>query len=508
MPDVVDAPRDAPRERFPTAAQALGLVLAYFAVQTLVRTAVSGSADLDESEQLVLTQKLAWGYGSQPPLYTWLQCLAFGIFGVSIFALALLKNILLSGTYVFTYLNARIITGRHAAGLAAAAALLFIPQIAWESQRDLTHSVLASTCAGASLFCFLKLRERRSLARYLLFGLCGGLGLLSKYNYALLLAGLLIAALTIAELRPIVLDRRALLALVAIVLLVLPNALWILEHRDLAFQAAGKFHIEPSRGWLSSVGAGFGSVLKSTATFLGPLTLIFAILFRKRTAAAPAKSEYVQLLTRMLLVVYVALLFAVLVVGVSDIRERWLQPMLVCAPVLAVTLVRERLNASRLKIVLALAAVVMIGVIAAVPGRILLAERLQRTEPLNRPYPTLARQLRTRLGSAPLVVADTRLLAGNLRLNLPGWHIFVTPDLAALLADPRQPCVVVWDAMPRKAIVGPATDFVPAGPPEPLREFARQRGVENPDPSRMEFISATFQYHRQRQMWVGVLELP
>src|SRR6185295_14893429 len=154
----------------------LGLILVYFALQVVGRVVLSPSADLDESEQLVLTQKLSWGYNSQPPLYTWLQFFAFQLFGVSIFSLALLKNLFLLGTYVFTYLNARALARSHAAGVAAAAALLFIPQIAWESQRDLTHSVLASMFAGATLFCFLQLHSRRTVGRYALLGLCAGLG--------------------------------------------------------------------------------------------------------------------------------------------------------------------------------------------------------------------------------------------------------------------------------------------------------------------------------------------
>jgi len=183
---------------------------------------------------------------------------------------------------------------------------------------------------------------------------------------------------------------------------------------------------------------------------------------------------------------------------VTDIRDRWFAADPRLRAGLCPRALQPRLDRARLKRLLIAAAVVMAGVSAAIPGRILLAERFHRTEPLNRPYSLLARQLPGSIGSALVVVTDTKLLAGNLRLNLPE-KIFVTPDLTGLIAEPRRPGVLVWDAMPRKA----NTETVPSGPPESLREFAKQRGVADLDGSRVEFISATFNYHRARQMSVG-----
>src|SRR5215813_297968 len=84
---------------FPTARQFFGVLLLYFVIQIILRIWISSSLDLDESEQLVLTQKLSWGYGSQPPLYTWIQFGFFKLFGPSVLGLSLLKNILLFCTY-------------------------------------------------------------------------------------------------------------------------------------------------------------------------------------------------------------------------------------------------------------------------------------------------------------------------------------------------------------------------------------------------------------------------
>jgi len=68
---------------------ALGI---YFLLQLFVRLLVSHGLELDEAEQLLLTQHLGLGYGSQPPLYTWMLSGLFALFGVNIFSLALLKT--------------------------------------------------------------------------------------------------------------------------------------------------------------------------------------------------------------------------------------------------------------------------------------------------------------------------------------------------------------------------------------------------------------------------------
>src|SRR6185369_2067422 len=96
-------------------------------------------------------------------------------------------------TCMLTFASARKLTRWEPAAVAAALSLFLLPSFAWESQRDLTHSVLASTCAVATLFCLVELLSTRQLKWYLGFGLCGGLGILSKYNYALWFVGLLMA---------------------------------------------------------------------------------------------------------------------------------------------------------------------------------------------------------------------------------------------------------------------------------------------------------------------------
>ena len=67
--------------------------LAFFALaHIVVRVAASPALKWDEAEQMLWTQQLSMGYGSQPPLYTWLQWLVNQVVGPSVLSLSVLKH--------------------------------------------------------------------------------------------------------------------------------------------------------------------------------------------------------------------------------------------------------------------------------------------------------------------------------------------------------------------------------------------------------------------------------
>src|SRR4051812_44361376 len=115
--------RQLPAEasRLPTAGQFLFLLAAYFGLQVIARSFISEAVGIDEADQLVRGQSWSWGYGPQAPLYTWLMTLFLKTFGSSIFSLTLLRELMLFGIYVLTYLNGRTLTRSHLCGVVAAA---------------------------------------------------------------------------------------------------------------------------------------------------------------------------------------------------------------------------------------------------------------------------------------------------------------------------------------------------------------------------------------------------
>ena len=62
----------------------------------------------------------------------------------------------------------------------SALSLMLLPQIAWESHRALTHSVLATALAALTCLVFVARTLPGRRGGYLLFGVVAGLGILSR----------------------------------------------------------------------------------------------------------------------------------------------------------------------------------------------------------------------------------------------------------------------------------------------------------------------------------------
>ena len=158
-------------------------IVTYFCLHILLRVMISPTLDYDEAEQALLSQWLLPGYTEQPPLYTWIQHLLFQLFGENAFAISLLKNSLLLLTYLFVLLSGRLLFSSPLLPILASASLLLIPQIGWESQRDMTHTTLVTCSAAATLWLLLRLLKTNRPVDYLLLGLGMGVGFMSKANY-------------------------------------------------------------------------------------------------------------------------------------------------------------------------------------------------------------------------------------------------------------------------------------------------------------------------------------
>src|SRR5262249_13183646 len=97
---------------------------------------------------------------------------------------------------------ARQVLRRQDRAVLAALSPLLIPAIAWNSVNYLTHTLLLCALCLATVCCVLRLSQarrlcygRRGWGGYALLGVCVGMGVLSKYNYAVFAAALLLAAL-------------------------------------------------------------------------------------------------------------------------------------------------------------------------------------------------------------------------------------------------------------------------------------------------------------------------
>lgn len=301
------------------------LLAAYALVQMVLRVLIGPSLELDEAEAFLHGQRLAWGYGPQPPLYFWLQWGFLQVLGPTILALAALKAVLLGATLVLTFELMRRAVPTAPAGVAALS-LSLLPQVLWESQRALTNSVLALALAVAAALLFLIVLERGRRRDGLLWGVVVGLAVLGKANAAVWAGGLLLAAALgpswRGRLRP---GPLAAAGLGAGAVLAGPVA-WMLLNPDLATASAGKFGLAPSG--LAARVEGLGSLLLATLSFLALAILVIGgtLLLGRSPGGRVAVVPPLRLLARAVALSLLLVAAGVLLSGATAVKDRWLLP--------------------------------------------------------------------------------------------------------------------------------------------------------------------------------------
>ena len=423
------------------------IIASFFLASFVIRVILSGGLELDESEQLLLTQTWRWGYGPQPPLYVWLQSLFFNLFGVSILSLALFKNLLLFVTFSFIYLIARETSGNRGLARMAVLSLFLSPQYGWEFNRTLTHTVLATAAAAALLVCILDLEKKRTAFKYTLMGLVAGFGLLGKYNFVLLLAALLIAGLSLPGWRGIILDRRILLSLAATTVMGAGHLLWILKNQATAVSFTGKLEISQDPGLLV-YGHGIVNLIIASIGLFWPLLIVYIFFLRpsgstRQTVRGGGNIQ--SLLGRTMVITLGICIVIVFTTHLTRFNDRWLAPLLFFLPVYLITRYRSRITGPRSTAFVSLAATVMILLLALFPARVLLASRTGKALRLNYPYGALSSGLRASGFTGGNILAQNHRVGGNLRLHFPGSSINV-PGRPHVPLREREPLLIAWNA--------------------------------------------------------------
>lgn len=395
---------------------------AYFVLQIVLRTGLSYPLNLDEAEQAFEFQQLRLGYDTQPPLYAWLQWIMFSVFGLNLFALSALKNLLLFAAYVGMFQLARPMIGTTGA-MAVSISLLLFPEIGWEAQFDRTHSVLLAALACATLWCYFALLRKPGIGRYACFGLLVGLGLQSKYNFALFLASLASASLLVPEHRQILWNRKVWIAVAVALLCMLPHGFWLLNNLDTATrETLDKMRIDnPDAGYMRSVAVGLGNMLLAPLAFITPLWIVYGLACRgyfKRTAIDwrnPGARFFI-----FLYLAFFAWMTALVLSGeVSSIKPRWTQAVLLSLPLAFFVVLPEFAQAAVFRRIVRASVVIAIAMMLAIPLRLYLGPAVGRYMRAHDPYPQLSAELARQFPQARILIAGDRLLAGNLYFERP-----------------------------------------------------------------------------------------
>ncbi len=416
------------------------VALVYFLLHFCLRLWVSPALERDEAEQAVLAQHFALGYGTQPPLYTWLQMLFFAIFGTHLATLLFFKTTLLFLLTVFFFLIAKETLLDEELAMLATASLAFLPQIAWEGQRDLSHTVLATTMGTALLFSFFCFYNKPSFGRSIILGLCMGLGFLSKYNIVFLQAGLALATLATPQARRLLLEHKNHVKTIALTAfcVILPHLVWLLLHHFESQALIKEIGIQNTAiaPWKSMVEAFYTLFL-----FLTPFWFFFSVSFFKNIHLRFTTSKS-RLLGSALLACFFTLEVFMVVAGMIKLKPRWFDPLFFAMPIVFFAFVHKPLATWSKKLYLGIFILTITGYLIGMPARVILSQNHGRFEELNAPVDQWVQAIAAAGFKKGLIIAESQWLAGNLKIYFPESQAY--PAWADIQIKEPQSILVVW----------------------------------------------------------------
>ena len=301
----------------------------YILILFTLKVAQPYSLSPDEAEQMILTQGWAWGYGTQPPLYTWLQILVFEITGPGRFGLAVLKHGLLLAIYLGVWRLARMVgADQRVAGVAMLGTLL-IPTLLWSAQRDLTHTVLAVAVSIWVVIAALLALRTQTWVTFALVGVLAAASILSKWNVVFVILGGAVAILSMPQAR----TWRWWISVGVIVALMIRPAMWMLDHWTIATSGIARFDATDGPG----MGAAAQALVSFVQGLLADYALVALLLLICFGLPAWGRADWpIRLIRRMILAAIGIIIMAALGSGATVIHQRWVLPPLVFAPMVAV----------------------------------------------------------------------------------------------------------------------------------------------------------------------------
>lgn len=307
----------------------------YLLVHFVLRVLEGEALRWDESEQTLFSQCLALGYNDQPPVYTWLLWIVFQVTGVSLLGLHVLKSLILTAFYIGIFSAARKLAGPKFAILGTLS-LLLTPYFAWTALIDGAHTLFVAAFVPITLLVMLQLLERPTSGGFALLGLVVGLGVLAKYNFAIMAIAIPLSLLTMPAYRSRLRDPRLLWSIAVAAIVVLPHAWWVHGHWHLVSERPMvRSGVIESSGFWDRIFLGLTNLSRTSLLLVGSLLVVLIACFPKdcaRILKQPARSDQVRWLGRWIAIVFAILLVLVLL-GVTKFRTHWLIPLLVLFPV-------------------------------------------------------------------------------------------------------------------------------------------------------------------------------
>lgn len=296
----------------------------YAAINAAISLSMGPALALDEVKLNVFTQSLETGYlPDNPPLFEWTLIAAQRLFGPALASFVALKAAYLVAAILFTFLAVREASGEARTGAVAAFLLPLLPPIGWSFHQTLTHSTALVAAIALFWFALLRLRRKQGLADYALLGAAIGIGLLSKYSFALAAAITLVAAMMRTEWRSVLATPKALMSASLALMIAAPH-LWRLLSSSADSLATAQGRLISGDSHLVRVMQGLPAAAWAVISYFAPLAGA-ALLVARLPLASLSRAERTLLFDSAALSAIV-LVIAVVIFGISNVQERYAIP--------------------------------------------------------------------------------------------------------------------------------------------------------------------------------------
>lgn len=287
---------------------------------------------VDEAYYWGWAQAPAWGYFSKPPMIAWLIAATTAVFGDGLLGVKAGAFLVYPLTTLLVFaIGRRLFDVR--VGFGSAVVFFTLPAVSL-SDLVISTDVLLFFFWALALWAFIRALETDAWRHWLLGGLAGGLGLLTKYTMILFpLAALLVLAVTPAW-RNRLREPRLYAAMGLALLVFLPNLAWNLRHGFPTFRHTADIANLDSAGyhWLW-----LGEFLAAQAAVFGPV--LFAVL-AGLAVRGPAWADPRRRLLLVFALVFLGVIALQALLGGAN--ANWAAPAFVSASVLVVAALVER----------------------------------------------------------------------------------------------------------------------------------------------------------------------
>ena len=360
-PAAAGGPRTGTAAGLPPAVLLLvaGIVVLWSALPALLQTVPHA----DNVEQLGWAHSLEWGYMKHPPLPTWLLHGAVALFGPSALLTYTLAMLCAGAALLIVWAAARPLLGE--AGALLALAVTAGDYYLMGRGSFLNHNTVMLPFVAASAWAVLRIvaaaprpgertdrppaqgpqRRPHDWRPWLLLGLLQGLGLLTKYQMAVVIAANALALLSCGAWRQPGFVRNALLACLATATPLAPHLLWLQSHDFSTFNYAGH-SLLAALPFTQRLTHTLGFLVQQVGR-LAPAALVLGLALRAApqgsggTGASAVDTTALRALAILALTPLALVVLLSLVAGVAP-QKHWGATTTLLLPLLATTLVLAR----------------------------------------------------------------------------------------------------------------------------------------------------------------------